>query len=50
MKIETASMLSYESREFKYAYVWKRKLLVGLAMKVEIASMLNNENRSCKYA
>ena len=49
MKIETVSMLSYESRECKYAYVWKQKLQEGLAMKVEIASMLNNENRNCNY-
>ena len=50
MKIETVSMLSSESRDRKYAYVWKRKLQVGLAMKVEIASLLNIENRTCKYA
>ena len=49
LKIETASMLSYESRECKYAYVWKRKLQVGLVMKVEIASMLYNENGDCNY-
>ena len=50
MKIETVSMLSSESRDRKYAYVWKRKLQVGLAMKVEIASLLNIEIRTCKYA
>ena len=50
MKIGTASLLSYEIRECKYAYVRKRKLQVGLAMKVEIASMLNNEKRNCNYA
>ena len=43
-------MLSNESRDCKYAYVWKWKLQVGLAMKVEIASLLNIENRNCKYA
>ena len=50
MKIETGSRLSYESRNCKFAYVWKRKMQVGLAMKVEIACMPNNENRNCKYA
>ena len=44
MKIETASMLSYESRKWKYAYAWKRKLQVKLARQVEIGSMLNNGN------
>ena len=50
MKIETASMLSYENRGCKFAYVCKWKLQVGLAMKVEIASMLNYENTNSKYA
>ena len=50
MKIETVSILSYERRDCKEAYVWKWKLQVGLAMKVEIASIFNNENRNCKYA
>ena len=48
MKIETVSILSYESRVHVCLRV-KRKLQVGLAMKVEIASMLNNENRKCNY-
>ena len=41
MKIGTASMLSYESRDCKFAYVGKWGLHVGLVMKVETASMLN---------
>ena len=49
MKIETVSILSYESRGCEYAYVSKWKLQVGLTMKIKIASMLNNENRNCKY-
>ena len=50
MKTETASMLGYESRDCKFAYVGKWKLQVGLVMKVEIASMLNYDNRNHKYA
>ena len=50
MKRETVSWLSYESRDCKFAYVWKWKLQVDLVMKEEIASMLNYENRLYKYA
>ena len=48
-KIETASMISYERRNIKYAQLGKRKLQVCVTMKIETASMLNNENRNCKY-
>ena len=51
MKIETISMLSYESRvQVRLRVKSLRKLQVGLVMKVEIASLLNYENRDCKYA
>ena len=39
MKIETVSMLSYESR-----------VQVSLRMKMETASRLSYENRNCKYS
>ena len=42
MKMGTVSMLSYESRDCKFAYVGKWKMQVSLVMKVEIVSMLNN--------
>ena len=50
MKIEIVSRLSCESRDCKFAYVWKWKMQAGIVMQVEIASMLKYENRNCKYA
>ena len=47
MKKETVSWLSYESRDCKFAYVWKWKLQVCLTMKIDFTSMLNYENGNC---
>ena len=47
MKIETASMLKHENRNWKYASLRKQKLHVCLIMKIEITSILNGENGNC---
>ena len=50
MKIESGSMLHYESRNCKYALLRKQKLQVCLSIKTGTGTILNYEDRNCKYA
>ena len=50
MKIETASMLSYNNRNCKYYFNAKVETASMLHYEIETASMLNYGSRKYKYA
>ena len=50
MKVESASMLTYENGNCKQANLLKQRLQVCLRMKMETASRLSYERRNCKYS